>query len=483
MTKTNTYLYQLVFLTLTVFFLVKSSTYAQVGIGTTNPNTTSILDVTSTTQGILVPRMTTTERLAITTPANSLLVYDTTVKAYYFYDTPTTTWVKMNSDNDKRTNYKLVKSSSDLASELTAGGGTRYLLTSNTLYEINGTVSLSFPIELNNAYITGRDTNEDILLRSGGVLLTGTTGGSIRQVTLSAPGVGGTVFNLTGTSTQNIIFRDSFVASSNSVGTISGFGLVFVSTVQFVNNTAGITYNNISRLLLSNVGWDSNNSNTYETLTGTFDLIQKVGGYSNVLAGRTGFRVTGVTTINGDAVLKDVVFYGGGTYVVGTSPYTGYNFTKRWTVNCPGIPVEIDDVAAGNIYITTSATTNFSASGAAGRTKILGTTASTGMFRTTSAVNNRIVYDGTKTRIFTIQASFTADAVGSNKFFTFFIAKNGVILTPTAISTKVVGGGDIRAMSFTGTTTLAPNDYIEVWAQNDTDATGLIVPFLNLLIN
>ena len=176
MTKTNTYLYQLVFLALTVFFLVKSSTYAQVGIGTTNPNTTSILDVTSTTQGILVPRMTTTERLAITTPANSLLVYDTTVKAYYFYDTPTTTWVKMNSDNDKRTNYKLVKSSSDLASELTAGGGTRYLLTSNTLYEINGTVSLSFPIELNNAYITGRDTNEDILLRSGGVLLTGTTG-------------------------------------------------------------------------------------------------------------------------------------------------------------------------------------------------------------------------------------------------------------------------------------------------------------------
>ena len=56
MTKTNTYLYQLVFLALTVFFLVKSSTYAQVGIGTTNPNTTSILDVTSTTQGILVPR-------------------------------------------------------------------------------------------------------------------------------------------------------------------------------------------------------------------------------------------------------------------------------------------------------------------------------------------------------------------------------------------------------------------------------------------
>jgi len=465
-----------------IVFFAFTMGYTQVGIGTVNPNSTSLLDLTSTTQGLLVPRMTTTQRNAIVTPANSLLVYDITLKAYYYYDTPTTTWVKINSDSDKRTNYKLIKSAADLSAELTAGGGTRYLLSSNTLYEVNGTVAVSFPIELNNAYITGRDTNEDILLRSGGVLFTGSTGGSIRGITLSAPGAGGMVFNLTGTSSQNIIFRDSFVASSNSVGTISGFGLLFISVVQFVNNTTGITYNNINRILISNVGWDSNNSGTYETLSGTFDLIQKVGGYSNVLAGRTGFRVTGVTTVNGDAILKDVVFYGGGTYVAGTSPYTGYNFTRKWIVSCPGIPVEIDDVASGNIYITTSATTNFSATGATGRTKIAGTTASTEMFRTTAPVNNRITYDGSKTRKFNIQASFTADAVGSNKFFTFFIAKNGVVLSPTTISTKVVGGGDIRAVSFTGTTTLAPNDYIEVWAQNDSDTSGLIIPFLNLLI-
>lgn len=256
-----------------------------------------------------------------------------------------------------------------------------------------------------------------------------------------------------------------------------------MSIIQFVGNTSGVTYNNISRLLISNIGWDSNNSGTYETFTGTFDLIQKIGGYSNTLAGKTAMRVTGITAINGDAILKDVVFYGGGTNVVGTSPYTGYNFTKKWIVSSPGIPVETDDVAAGNIYITSSATTNFSASGAAGRVKIAGTTASTELFRTSSPVSNRLIYDGSKTRKVSINASFTADAVGNNKFFTFFIAKNGVILTPTTISTKVIGGGDIRALSFTGTTTMAPNDYIEVWAQNDSDTSGLIVPFLNLLIN
>ncbi|MAP55598.1 MAG: hypothetical protein CL605_11915 [Altibacter sp.] len=389
----------------------------------------------------------------------------------------------MASDSDKRNNYKLVRTAADLAPELTAGGGTKYLLTANTLYEINGTVSLAAPIEMNNAYIAGRDTNEDILLRSGGVLFTGSTGGSIRGLTLSAPGAGGTVFQLSGTTTQNIIFRDCVVASSNSVGTISGFGLVFLSIVQYAGNTNGITYSNINRLLLSNEGWDSNNTGTFETFTGTFDLIQKVGGYSHVLAGRTGMRVTGVTTITSDAILKDVVFYGGGTYVAGTSPYVGFNFTKKWTVSSPGIPVENDETATGNIYITTPATTTFTATGAGGRTKILGTTTATELFRTTSATSNRIVYDGSKTRKFNIQASFTVDAVGSNKFFTFYIAKNNVVLTPTAISTKVVGGGDVRALSFTGTTTLAPGDYIEVWAQNDSDTSGLIVPFLNLLIN
>ncbi len=110
---------------------------AQVGIGTTTPNVSSILDITSTTQGLLAPRMTTVERVAITTPANSLLVYDTTLKSFYYYDTTILPapgkWVKINSGSDQRNNYKLVKTVADLAPELIAGGGSKYLLQSNTL--------------------------------------------------------------------------------------------------------------------------------------------------------------------------------------------------------------------------------------------------------------------------------------------------------------------------------------------------------------
>ena len=47
-------------------------------IGDTTLDPSAILDVTSTTQGILFPRMTTTQRNAIATPADGLVIYNTT---------------------------------------------------------------------------------------------------------------------------------------------------------------------------------------------------------------------------------------------------------------------------------------------------------------------------------------------------------------------------------------------------------------------
>ncbi|MFD2035312.1 hypothetical protein ACFSKL_10945 [Belliella marina] len=49
---------------------------AQTGIGTTVPDASSVLDVVSTDKGILYPRMTTAQRLAIPDPAEGLQVYD-----------------------------------------------------------------------------------------------------------------------------------------------------------------------------------------------------------------------------------------------------------------------------------------------------------------------------------------------------------------------------------------------------------------------
>ncbi|CAN5604906.1 hypothetical protein BH10BAC3_BH10BAC3_04090 [soil metagenome] len=58
----------------------------KVGIGTTAPNASAMLDVNSTTKGVLLPRMTTAQRNAITSPALGLLVFDTDKGTLYLYD-------------------------------------------------------------------------------------------------------------------------------------------------------------------------------------------------------------------------------------------------------------------------------------------------------------------------------------------------------------------------------------------------------------
>jgi hypothetical protein len=57
-----------------------------VGIGTTSPSPSAQLDVSSTSKGLLIPRMTSAQRIAIATPANGLMVYETTTNSFWFYN-------------------------------------------------------------------------------------------------------------------------------------------------------------------------------------------------------------------------------------------------------------------------------------------------------------------------------------------------------------------------------------------------------------
>ncbi len=58
----------------------------KLGLGTLNPVKSALLELLSTTKGMLPPRMTTTQMKGILTPVAGLLVYNTTLKSPAYYD-------------------------------------------------------------------------------------------------------------------------------------------------------------------------------------------------------------------------------------------------------------------------------------------------------------------------------------------------------------------------------------------------------------
>ena len=73
-----------------VFFVILNLTksYSQVAINTdgSTPHPSAMLDIKSNNKGALVPRMTTSQRTAIGSPALGLLVYDTDTNSFWFYN-------------------------------------------------------------------------------------------------------------------------------------------------------------------------------------------------------------------------------------------------------------------------------------------------------------------------------------------------------------------------------------------------------------
>lgn len=71
-----------------------NAAYAQnnVGIGTATPNPNAVLEMQSTSQGVLVPRMTTAQRNAIAAPTEGLMVYDIDVNCFFFYESTAAAW-------------------------------------------------------------------------------------------------------------------------------------------------------------------------------------------------------------------------------------------------------------------------------------------------------------------------------------------------------------------------------------------------------
>ncbi len=83
------------------FFTVFSffNFYAQVGIGTTTPDASAELHIDSTDKGVLISKMTETQRDAITSPATGLLIYQTNNTQGFYYYTGSA-WEKLTNNSN-----------------------------------------------------------------------------------------------------------------------------------------------------------------------------------------------------------------------------------------------------------------------------------------------------------------------------------------------------------------------------------------------
>ena len=93
------------------------------GIGTTTPNASSLLDMVSTTKGMLIPRMTKTERDAIVSPATGLLIYQTNnTPGFYYYSG--SVWTAISTKDANKTLSNLTSPTAINVSMLPASTGT-----------------------------------------------------------------------------------------------------------------------------------------------------------------------------------------------------------------------------------------------------------------------------------------------------------------------------------------------------------------------
>ncbi|MEZ4857614.1 MAG: tail fiber domain-containing protein [Flavobacteriaceae bacterium] len=124
---------------------------AQVGINTTTPDPSSELDISSTDGGILIPRMTQTDRDAIATPATGLMIYQTdNTPGFYYYDGSSWVIIGGGVDTQNTLDEAYDEGGAGLGRTITADNGA-VLIQGNDGFQNTGTFGAGATLALSGA--------------------------------------------------------------------------------------------------------------------------------------------------------------------------------------------------------------------------------------------------------------------------------------------------------------------------------------------
>ncbi len=301
-----------IFLTAVSAVLISTLLVAQsVGINNTTPDASAILDVKSSTKGMLIPRTSTTSRLAIANPANGLMLYDTTTSSFWFHNGAD--WNEVTAGNN--------------GWNLTGNAGT-----DSALNFIGTTDDKPFHFRLNNLWAGQmHPTNGNIFLGmgSGQSNTTGISNTAVGTFALRNNTVG---FDNTAVGASALFFNETGIEN-----TAIGRQALFSNTVGIGNTATGY------KALRFNIG-DSNTANGYKALhsntvgfnntaVGQNALYNNVNGFNNTALGSDAHNDLPYSfgnTLIGKGAHCDATF----TVVIGLNSFS--NTSNAITLGSPG---------------------------------------------------------------------------------------------------------------------------------------------------
>lgn len=162
---------KLFFLGVLLCITVSISVTAQVGVGISIPDPSALLDVSSTSKGVLIPRLTATEKSQISNPATGLLIYQTNDSTGFYYYSGSG-WVRILSQNALPANITAQGNSFNTAGKLVQLNGTSQLpavdgslLTNLSAGKISGVIP-----------VTKGGTGSDSAFNRGSIVFADSTG-------------------------------------------------------------------------------------------------------------------------------------------------------------------------------------------------------------------------------------------------------------------------------------------------------------------
>src|SRR5688572_25271654 len=272
---------------LLLFLSIYVSGQQSIGIGTTSPQSSAILDITSTTKGVLIPRMTSGERGAISSPATGLLVYDTNTQSFWYRSS--TGWINMQtsrilSDADGDTKIQVEELPDEDVIRM----------------DVAGTESL----------VIRRNANADVLIEPGGLeenIFIG-QGSGFSNTALYNTALGDSTLHSNSSGSRNTAngYKSLYSNTFGDYNTATGYYSLFANNDGLHNSAFGsqALYANIDGddntamgylSLVTNTSGSRNTANGYQSLFNNIGGIQNSGfGYESLYNNTTGSSNTAV---------------------------------------------------------------------------------------------------------------------------------------------------------------------------------------------